>query len=46
METDYTAAIFTVIALVVVLGGMSIYVLSLKSHEKLKNNCNLNLFLI
>ena len=28
METDYTAAIFTVIALVVVLGGMSIYVLS------------------
>ena len=28
METDYTAAIFTVIALVVVFGGMSIYVLS------------------
>ena len=28
METDYTAAIFTVISLVVVLGGMSIYVLS------------------
>jgi hypothetical protein len=28
METDYTAAIFTVIALVVVFGGMSVYVLS------------------
>ena len=28
METDYTAAIATLIALVVVLGGMTTYVLS------------------